>query len=171
MTKVLTSLCAVFSPINALSSRSNLISHSLNNCSCVIRSGLTKLPVDCTGNSTPTSCHGVKYNRLDNHSAKVWRIVWKNCVIFERASVKIYALKKKTKLSTLKLTKRPGINKLCSLLFCSLVFSAESKERWGEKSKGFEGHDGSGPFVCDDKENIEKWQRCKYKEQDHHPGD
>ena len=93
MTKVLTSLCSVFSPINDLSSRSNFISQSLNNCCCVIRSGLAKLPVDCKRNSTSNSCHGVKYNRWDNHSAEVRRMVWKNLVIFERAAVKICALK------------------------------------------------------------------------------
>lgn len=43
MTKVLTWLCAVLSPINAFSR--NFISHFVSYCSGVIMSGLTKLPV------------------------------------------------------------------------------------------------------------------------------
>lgn len=34
----------------------------------LLGSGHTKPPVDSKRNSTSASCHGVKYNRLDNHS-------------------------------------------------------------------------------------------------------
>lgn len=44
MTKVLTLLCTVFSPINALSSRRNFISQPLNNWSGVIRVRPHKAP-------------------------------------------------------------------------------------------------------------------------------
>ena len=72
MTKVLTRLCTVLSPINALSSRSNFISEHLNNQSGVISVRPHKAP---TGqqeeNPAPNRYHGVKNNRLDNHIQEV----------------------------------------------------------------------------------------------------